>query len=379
MIPVGMDELNILRLRNNLTRFNNNDMGLVIAPTLQCNFNCPYCYVDRERSIMPHGVRERLKAFFKKKLEKAEKIELSWTGGEPLLAVEVIEELNPYFQTLAKSKGINIDTLLITNGYLLEPAMLNRLGKCGVNNFQISLDGGKEFHDRTRFRPGGGETYGKVLQNMTYAAANGARVIVRINITRENFHSVYPLIDELAASGIKKENCAIAPCRVIECNEGSQNPSYDYFSLEEFAGIEPDLLLYIVRAGFKFPVSRLTARRSYCGANTLPLYVIDPQANILKCWCNLGWADKNKVGFINEEGEQVITDHTALARWMAWDPFSIPECLQCGVLPLCLGGCMFHCLIKEAPLESACSVLKYNLNETLLSFWKSRSINTTIQ
>jgi len=64
LIDDDLDELQLLKLRNNTARFNPNGLGLVITPTLFCNFDCPYCYVDRERVTMSPETIAKMKQFF---------------------------------------------------------------------------------------------------------------------------------------------------------------------------------------------------------------------------------------------------------------------------------------------------------------------------
>ncbi len=72
LVPDDLDELAVLKVKNHISRFASGSISLIIAPTLRCNFACPYCYVDRNASRMKPEVRDRLARFFDSRLiEKA--------------------------------------------------------------------------------------------------------------------------------------------------------------------------------------------------------------------------------------------------------------------------------------------------------------------
>lgn len=50
LIDDSRDEYAELRLQSRAARFSNTSLGLTVAPTMACNFCCPYCY-ERGRSI----------------------------------------------------------------------------------------------------------------------------------------------------------------------------------------------------------------------------------------------------------------------------------------------------------------------------------------
>lgn len=373
IIPDDTNEINILKLRNNFSRFNSIDISLVIAPTLACNFDCPYCYVDREKSIMSGDTVEALKKFFVSKLDKATKADIVWTGGEPLLAVNIIEELNLFFEKKAKDKSVPFSSRLISNGFLLKPPMLDRMKKANIKWFQITLDGSRDFHNSLRYTKGKGQTFDTILENVVYATNNDFFVVLRSNITKENYSGVYQLIDDLVDSGVNLSNCLFVPCMVTKSNEANRSCTCDVFSNQEFSAIESEIISYSLKRGFRFVDSTLKATRVFCGANTLQLHVIDSHANILKCWCNLGNSEKNKVGMIDNNGNYHITNHNTLSNWMAADPFSNEACLNCKVLPLCLGGCIYYQVMDQMEsFENGCSHLKYNIENILRLLYSNK-------
>jgi len=317
---------------------------------------------------------DALKKFYLKKIERSQSASVSWTGGEPLLVLDTVEELNSFFLNEAKNKNIPYRCIMATNGYMLNADACERLKQCGIDKLQVTLDGCREYHDQLRYTPGGGKTYDRIMANLVTAVNSGLKITLRSNINKDNYDGIFNLIDHLDEVFKDKDNLVFAPCMVTEVKEVKNFCSCNVYTNQAFSRLEPGILFYALQKGFKMGTDKLSTLRTFCGANTLSLQVIDPQANILKCWCNLGRADKNRVGYIKEDGEVVYTDYTALAGWMDWNPFEIEDCLKCKVLPICMGGCMYHNLMGETDaIDMGCTHRRHNIDEILKLFYLSRT------
>ncbi|MDQ1353522.1 MAG: uncharacterized protein QG657_3828, partial [Acidobacteriota bacterium] len=374
LVDDNMDELKILKLRNNISRFNSEGTALVIAPTLHCPLECRYCYVDRDKAAMDRPTIDALKKFYLKRIERSQGATVCWTGGEPLLVLDTVEELNSFFLHEAKERNKPFQCSMVTSGYLLTAEIIERLKQCGIVKLQVTLDGCREYHDRLRYTPGGGKTYDRIMANLVTAVNSGLKITLRSNINKDNYDGIFNLIDHLDEVFKDKDNLVFAPCMVTEVKEVKSFCPCNVYTNKEFSRLEPGILYYALQKGFKIGTEKLSTHRTFCGANTLSLQVIDPQANILKCWCNLGRADKNRVGYIKEDGEIVYADYQALAEWMDWNPFEIEDCLKCKVLPICMGGCMYHNLMGETDaIDMGCTHRKHNIEEILKLFYLSRT------
>lgn len=69
---------------------------ITICPTLACNFECPYCFEDRGRGKMAPEIQDDIVRLAERMLDasKAKKLAITWFGGEPLMATDVIEALS---------------------------------------------------------------------------------------------------------------------------------------------------------------------------------------------------------------------------------------------------------------------------------------------
>ena len=68
-------------------------------------------------------------------------MKVTWFGGEPLLAPEIVESLSQRLIALADECGVEYDAGFITNGYLLDQDTVDMLARCKVVALQTTLAG----------------------------------------------------------------------------------------------------------------------------------------------------------------------------------------------------------------------------------------------
>jgi len=121
LVADNFSELQFLDLtikRHNQSPNDRNYLSLTIAPTLNCNFMCPYCYEEenaRQVSFMSKEVTDNTLRFIKHQLNGPNAgVSISWYGGEPLLAVHTIQYIS---QELKKVIGNRLSASITTNGF----------------------------------------------------------------------------------------------------------------------------------------------------------------------------------------------------------------------------------------------------------------------
>ncbi|MCM1236363.1 MAG: hypothetical protein NC124_11510 [Clostridium sp.] len=71
IVQKNIDEVKMLRLRLNQIRYNANHLTLTIAPTMNCNFRCVYCYETKNlaqtSSMMSEDVQKAIVELARKK------------------------------------------------------------------------------------------------------------------------------------------------------------------------------------------------------------------------------------------------------------------------------------------------------------------------
>lgn len=143
---------------------------LILQVTQQCNLRCKYCsysglYNNRTHSSerMDFALAKKAIDFYIKRSREAEKLCLSFYGGEPLLEYPLIQKCVSYILEIKGEQPIGF--VITTNGTLLTKEKFEFFVK---NKFSImvSLDGEKESHDANRKFVSGIGSFNTIMENL---------------------------------------------------------------------------------------------------------------------------------------------------------------------------------------------------------------------
>lgn len=210
LVEDDVDELERLEFYRNLDKYDMTSLSLTIAPTLDCNFRCKYCYETHPKGKMTSETQAALINFVEQRLERAKNFSVMWYGGEPLLAKEIIWSLSEKFLELCASKSIDYESFIVTNASLLEETDVELFKKYKIGFAQITIDGVKEIHDSRRRSVTGESTFDKLIDRANLLLNSGLSVIIRINIDKENIARVDELLDVLAERIDRREDLSIS-------------------------------------------------------------------------------------------------------------------------------------------------------------------------
>lgn len=202
LIEDDKDEFTELILRNKIQRFSDSTLTLTIAPTLACNFCCPYCYEKgREYINMSEAVQNQLALQIKEKYQHIHELTISWYGGEPLLALETIKSLtNKIKKVLPSNCKYTAD--MVTNGYNLTKQVAEQLKALHINYVQVTLDGSKKAHDSRRILHNQRPTFEHILKNLR-DCADILNISIRINVDKTNIDQATEIFDWLEKYRLK--------------------------------------------------------------------------------------------------------------------------------------------------------------------------------
>lgn len=358
LIDDNFDELNYIKFNLLSSRYNNRSLGLTLAPTLDCNFDCVYCYEkeNSEKFYMNGDVEDRIVDFVRTKAKESDRLDVSWYGGEPLLAYKTIDRLTSEFLKITDDYNLKYSAYIITNGYLLNESMAKKLSKWRIQGMQITIDGDKKNHDSKRFLKDGGQTYEKILKNLKEAYKYLVNVSLRINLDEKNIGSEKSIIDEI--NTFDKEH-KIKPYIARVRNE---NDTYDdEICIDQQKFDEYEYNFY--RNQNINLVDRIYPKtiRNFCTADLKNSYVINYNGDIYKCWSDIGIEEAR----VAKLGDKTLEDinYFNYFKYMLFDPTEDDECKNCKVLPLCMGECPYLRTNKK----KECSKYKENLRNVLIS------------
>lgn len=350
------DEINKVKYLNLLNRNENRRLILTINPTLACNFNCPYCFENEHSNIYMHDLVEEKIILFIKKHIGLKALDVTWFGGEPLLAFDRIVSMTKKMQNL----GLNYKAGMITNGYLLTEKVISKLESLAISSIQITLDGMADLHNTRRCLKSGKPTFDKILHNIDLLQKVNPqiRINVRVNVDKTNYADFLELYKFLKDKQYPTLNVSLAFVKDVT---GCKKCKHSY-NMQEQAQIVMELLQ---KYGLDFSMVFPQSDRYECAIRNKNALVIGPEGEIYKCWNDVG--NKSKV-IGNIDGE--ITNEALLLRYLvAADPFEDPMCQNCFLLPVCGGGCPYSRIQNEyeGTNINTCLYLKDHLEDFLIA------------
>ena len=260
-------------------------VSLTICPTLACNFDCPYCFEHhRSSGVMQEDVMLDTVKLAERMIQSAgaDTLSITWYGGEPLLAPQVIRQLSRMLIDLTEAMGIHYDASIITNGYLLDEANVRLLEEARVTSAEITLDGIGRTHDASRRLKNGNATFDVIAGNLSRPHLPFS-VTIRQNIHEGNRGSHQELCDFVERLARRSGNSLTVLPALVHQNF-SPSPAVP-------AGDEKPNAALAARYDAVFFTK---ARTNYCGADLLSSICVDPKGNLFKCWET---ADKQEYRF----------------------------------------------------------------------------------
>lgn len=316
---------------------------------------------------MSDDVQASIVDFLSHSIETLNSVSVSWYGGEPLLAPDIVYSLSDKMIEICDEHNCHYESSIVTNGWLLSQEVAEKLRDRRINTAQVTLDGPPEIHDARRPLKNGEGTFERILDNIT-AAADILRIVVRINIDNTNLDGVLDLYKILHARGILEK---VHPYlgQVSAVTQACADIESDCLATEDFSDIELKLNRRLRAQGLRISVPYPRFLSNYCGVLALQSYVIDPSGRLYKCWHHLG-NEKESVGSLTNVSN--LHQNPRFIKWMALDHFEIPECYECEYLPLCSGGCPEYYLQDRHKQsgELNCVTWRYNIDAILRDYYQ---------
>lgn len=351
--------------------------NIIIAPTLECNAHCFYCFENGYRKgKMTRETADALVDFLVKNWN-GEKLGITWFGGEPLLASDIID----YVSQKLKEYNIIYGCKITTNGSLFDRETAQKaINLWHIEKIQITLDAVEEEYNRIKnYDKEYRDAFSVVIQNIETALSLGMNVKIRINFDPNKQNKALETMNYLIN---RFENCShlkiyFAPIDADDeivkniSNEFNEYDEHPYISLIRF-GRENHLY-----RGFpdmeddntecnEYDINGLLKKLKIypspinCYATCPNVYSIAPNGDIYKCHRALGrkeYASGNiKTGIEKNDAYKFFCNVN-----LTYD-----ECNVCPILPICQGGCKVNAQFYSG--KEACAPSKAIIKDLILLY-----------
>lgn len=365
----------------------------LVVPNLDCNYRCTYCF-ERPLQIKlnsrtaeisyPKGnvvMRpEHVEAFYRaiEQVRTAVKTRAIWKelvalgrldpdrvantmitfyGGEPLdkankdIVFRIVEE--------GFAHGFNFAA--ITNGHDLEH-FLPVLGERRISQIQISIDGPKRLHDKSRIARNRESSFDKIVQNVNAVLAQGGvEVQLRCHIDPKNNEAFGELMAEFRAQGWLDHPSVViyATNYHVKDKEGHVTQGIDYEDVLRLWNGATARHDNVHVSGIAVHADRALAsalktgglaqlKGTYCGANS-GLYIFAADGYVYSCWESVG-KECSRIGHFTTDAGLVL-DERMTEKWFKRSVAKIPECLDCCYALVCGGGCAQYAEYNTGTLD----------------------------
>lgn len=354
IIHSDIDEFETVKNRYYSHFYAKDRLNLTLLPAEYCNLSCPYCFIYKYGGKkMSDSVTQSVLSFIKNRINSSKtdnfNLKINWYGGEPLLAQDVIIQIMEKVSKIS-TNGVKLYSSITTNGVLLTAPLFRKLVSLGIRTYQITFDGGKSFHDKTRAFHDGKGSFDLIIRNLEeiYKICSELSYLfcIRINFLKSNYESVKPLIDQLHRIFGSDLRYRIY-CRPVydfettrSCNKSVEG---DVFSMHDGLIRQIQFERYISEntpcfdtnfAAYFLPRTRC----AWCFEDNAYSFLIGADGHVYKCDTLLGDA-KYSIGSLREDG--TIAENSSKIDWLVpvFEEKGFKKCTNCKLLPICFGGC----------------------------------------
>ena len=261
-------------------------------------------------------------------------IHLTWYGGEPLLAFKQIKQLYEMF----KSEEIPaiVSTSIVTNGSLLNEEICDFFKEKNLEIMQITIDGTKESHDRTRcFKADGKGSFDTIYNNIKLVRERipNCRISIRVNINKENKKDFVEIYKKIEKDFNKDPYIYVYPGFIREETCDGKKLQDNCIQTKDI----PELYEFFKAHGIEQPIFPRRKQRG-CMIFSQNSHIIGPEGEIYKCWNDVTKPDR-VIGNISDAS---LDNPTLFTQYMTHSTPYRDECRDCKVFPICDGGCGYY-------------------------------------
>lgn len=340
-------------VKSRYEKYRNSDdqLALTLLSSEGCNFRCPYCFIYSRRGMnMTDEVYSSVLKLVEHRAKQNLKLKIAFFGGEPTLNhgknIDLMESINRMANVFGFSK---VSYSIVTNGYLLTKSMFEDYIKRGMEHIQVTLDGTRESHDKTRFHASGSGTFDTIWNNLlSLRSVDGNfNFAIRANFLKSNQDSMKAL-----ASDFQREfghdlrfTLYFKPVYDFSSDRNEiDSIQNDIFTLDEGQDVQMSLNLYSagisgkLRSEFLYSNPLPYPIPGWCDTVLQNFFVIGADGLIFKCDSAIG-DELYSIGQLSTNGEITLSENSLPWTESIYDSSDTDKCRSCKLLPICQGGC----------------------------------------
>ncbi len=347
-------------------------------PAGDCNLRCKYCFVenptrgDHADSLMDLETARKALEVFAKLTRDAEKITLTFYGGEPLLNKEVVYFSMHYVRELERAERFShpVVMTLLTNGTLVDSKTVEAVRETSTH-VAISLDGPSALHDLARKAVGGRGSFQSAKRAFDLFKASGITPGISCTLHKYNIDHIDEIVDFIAE--ISPAGAGFNPLLPTESGENPADAGHAFvttqmlkaFSRLRELGIYEDRIMRRVK-----PFSEEKFHLKDC-MGVGGQVVINPEGKIGPCQAFYGVAnyfpyDVNELySNIDNIGSTTIYADPLFNEWRYRFPLNMSACSDCFAVAVCGGGCPYAAQVTRGSVwqidERVCTQAKISL------------------
>lgn len=379
LIDDACDEIKAMEnIRQDVIRSSSEKIAnIIIAPTLECNAHCFYCFENGYRKgRMSQETADALIEFLEKHWN-GERLGITWFGGEPLLASEIID----YISKKLSDKNIVYGCKITTNGSLFDKNIAQKaIDLWHVEKVQITIDAiGNEYNQIKNYDKPYQDAFSLVMQNIQDALSLGINLKIRINFDPNKQNKALKTMNYLLRRFDNSTHLKIYFAPIDADDEIVKNISNDFNEYDEHPYISLIKFgrLHHLYRGFpdmendnntdhEYDVHGLLKKLKIypspinCYATCPNVLSIAPNGDIYKCHRALGrkeYASGNIKTGLEENDAYNFFCNTKL---------TYDECKICPILPICQGGCKINAQFYSG--KEACAPSKAIIKDLILLY-----------
>lgn len=159
-------------------------LGAWVHVSEHCNLACDYCYLNRQSQEPTQATLRRVvdAVLRSATMNGYSTVHLKYSGGEPLLRFHVLMGIHRYAQTQAAVLGKALEGVVLSNGTLVTPDIVEQLRSANLR-LMLSLDGLGKAHDYQRHYPNGRGSFSDVMRGVALAQDGGLTPTISVTIT----------------------------------------------------------------------------------------------------------------------------------------------------------------------------------------------------